>query len=116
LSATINNNPVSTKYFNYILCIWGFAPNPARPVRRAHFILCLNTKNEARKIKPKRPLTRSVARQEFQAKRASLLAEIPCLTTLFTPFIIFKGVHELLRKFTATPAPRFGTASPQSFE
>jgi hypothetical protein len=28
----------------------GFAPNPARPVRRAHFILCFDTKNEARKI------------------------------------------------------------------
>jgi hypothetical protein len=54
--------------------------------------------------------------QEFQAKQASLLAEIPCIAALFTMIIIFKGVHELLRKFTATPASRFGKASPRSSE
>jgi len=44
------------------------------PAVQAHFILFLDKKNEARKIKPKRPPTRSAAMQEFQAKRASLLA------------------------------------------
>jgi hypothetical protein len=70
----------------------GLCPEP-------HFILCLDTKNEARKIKPKRLLTRSAARQEFHAKLASLFAEIPCLAA-----------------FTATPAPRFGRADPRYFE
>ena len=70
----------------------GLCPEP-------HFILCLDTKNEARKIKPKQLPSRSAARQEFQAKLASLLAEIPCLAA-----------------FTATPAPRFGRAYPRCFE
>jgi len=39
----------------------GFYPIP-------HFILCLDAKNEARKIKTKRLPTRSAARQEFLIK------------------------------------------------
>jgi hypothetical protein len=70
----------------------GLCPKP-------HFILFLDKKNEARKVKPKRSPTRSAAMQEFQARRASLLAEIPCIPA-----------------FTATPAPRFGGATARCYE
>jgi hypothetical protein len=62
--------------------------------RQAHFILCLETKNEARKFKPKRSSTRSATSQKFQAKRASLFVEISNLAA-----------------FTAMTAPRFVRAS-----
>ena len=80
-----NNKPI-VLYYSFIIIYMGLCPKP-------HFILCLETKNEARKFKPKRPPPRSAAMQEFQAKRASLLAEIPCIAA-----------------FTASPAPRFGRA------
>jgi len=44
----------------FLKCLYtGFAADP-------HFILCLETKNEGRKFKPKRSPRRSAARQKFQ--------------------------------------------------
>jgi hypothetical protein len=77
----------------FLKCLYtGLCPDP-------HFILCLETKNEARKFKPKRSPTRSAARQKFQAKRASLFTEISSLAA-----------------FTASAAPRFGRANARRIE
>jgi hypothetical protein len=40
---------------------------------------------------------------------------ISYVAALFTPIIYFKGVHELLRKFTPSAAPRFGGATALCF-
>jgi hypothetical protein len=111
-------NNISTICMNHYY-LRGLCPGP-------HFILCLprpterrsggETKNEARKIKPKRSPPRSAATQKFQAKRA----KPPCRNFMRCSIIhtvnYFKGVHELLRKFTATAAPRFGGATARCIE
>jgi hypothetical protein len=54
-------------------------------------------------------------RRNFRQSGTSLLAEISYVAALFTLIIYFKGVHELLRKFTPPAAPRFGTAPARCF-
>jgi hypothetical protein len=106
-------------YLNYLqesLLFTGLCPSPT-----SFFALMQRTKQEKSSLSADKAGQNDrhralLQRRNFRQSGTSLLAEISYVAALFTLLIIFKGVHELLRKFTATAAPRFGGATARCFE
>jgi len=87
------------------------------------FILCLNAKNEARKVNlpagrqgqnNSSPLCRKAGISN-KVSQAPLL-KFQALQHYSRRLLFFKGVHKLLRNYTSTPTPRFVGATAQCFD